>query len=108
MQHSAYLSKISNTLTCIADAIEAADISGSFDAELQGGVLTIYLPNQQQYVINQHAPTQQLWLSSPYSGASHFCWDAAKGRWHDNKHQRELMSLLYQEFLTYYQLILAL
>lgn len=63
------------------------------DVELQGGVLTITLDSGGQYVLNKQAPTRQLWLSSPVSGAWHFLYEA--GSWLASKDRSvELAALL--------------
>ena len=52
------------------------------DAELQGGVLTVE-GDDGTWVVNKHAPTRQIWLSSPKSGARHYAFEAASGLWRD-------------------------
>lgn len=42
------------------------------EAELDSGVLSIMMPDEREYVINKHTPSRQIWVSSPYSGASYF------------------------------------
>ena len=48
---------------------QAAD---DLDVDLEGGILTIGLPDGGRYLLNKHAPNRELWLSSPRSGAWHF------------------------------------
>src|SRR3981081_1536670 len=50
------------------------------DAELQGGILTVE-GEAGTWIVNKHAPTRQVWLSSPKSGARHYAFDAANGLW---------------------------
>ncbi|MFV9875150.1 MAG: iron donor protein CyaY [Rickettsiales endosymbiont of Dermacentor nuttalli] len=59
-------------------------------------VLYIVSENKQEYVINKHSPSQQIWVSSPLSGASYFSYDNSKGLWLD-KQGRELESLIINE-----------
>lgn len=47
--------------------------------ELDSGILSIIMPDDKEYVINKHAPSKQIWVSSPYSGASYF--EYADGKW---------------------------
>lgn len=79
----------------LADAIEAADEKGALDVEYAGGVLTVTLANKKQYVINQHVPMRQIWLSSPISGALHF--DYVNGGWKSTRGEHDLLELLHKE-----------
>lgn len=72
------------TLERLMDRIEAA-AGDVWDIDLEDGILTIELPDGAQYLLNRHAPTRELWMSSPASGAAHFAWDAASGRWLDTR-----------------------
>lgn len=67
--------------------VEALDhgIGDVADVDLQGGVVTVAFDDGRQYVINKHAPTRQLWLSSPVSGAWHFAWDGEGARWRSTR-----------------------
>lgn len=42
------------------------------DVDLLEDSLMVNLPGGQQYLINKHGVTQQLWVSSPFTGAHHF------------------------------------
>src|ERR1700761_1803676 len=63
------------------------------DAELQGGVLTID-GEDGTWVVNKHAPTRQVWLSSPRSGARHYAFDEASGLWKDTRGGADLLTTL--------------
>ena len=63
------------------------------DAELQGGVLTVEADGG-TWVVNKHAPTRQIWLSSPKSGARHYAFDEASGLWRDTRGPGDLMTTL--------------
>jgi iron donor protein CyaY len=65
-------------------------------------VLDITLPSGAQYVINRHAPSQQIWVSSPVSSASHFALKSS-GKWL-NRQELELRSMLQDELKTYVSL----
>ncbi len=56
------------------------------DADLISDVLYINTDNG-SYVINQHSPTQQIWLSSPISNAGYFNYDPALKQWLDKNQQ---------------------
>jgi frataxin len=66
------------------------------DAELQGGVLNVEADDG-TWVVNKHAPTQQIWLSSPLSGARHYAFDGPSGQWKDTRGGPDLLALLSAE-----------
>jgi len=70
------------------------------DAELRGGILTLELEDGRQYVINKHAPTRQIWLSSPVSGAAHFDYDEASRTWRSTRGGPPLAERLAAELAT--------
>lgn len=53
------------------------------EVDLEGGILTIELPEGGTYVVNKHGPNREIWLSSPASGAWHF--SAAAGPWRSTR-----------------------
>jgi frataxin len=61
------------TLDAIADAVENT-AGDAYSVDWAGEILTLEDEHGKQYVLNKHAPTEQLWLSSPISGAWHFVW----------------------------------
>ncbi|OFX06058.1 MAG: iron donor protein CyaY [Alphaproteobacteria bacterium RIFCSPHIGHO2_12_FULL_66_14] len=80
----------------LADSLLAAleeGIGAHVDAELQGGVLTVEADGG-IWVINKHAPTRQVWLSSPKSGARHYAFDRASGQWRDTRGDGDLLATL--------------
>src|ERR1700741_5319848 len=80
----------------LLEALEGALADGA-DAELQGGVLTVE-GEAGTWVVNKHAPTRQIWLSSPKSGARHYAFDAAAGLWRDTRVGADLLATLSSEF----------
>src|SRR5207249_10395107 len=66
------------------------------DAELQGGILTVQ-GEAGTWVVNKHAPTRQIWLSSPKSGAKHFSFEAGSGLWQDTRGGADLLTTLSAE-----------
>ena len=66
-----------NVLNALMAQIEAQ--AEDLEVDLQGGILTIELPQGGQYLINKHAPNREIWLSSPRSGAWHFRHDPEAG-----------------------------
>ena len=76
----------------LLEALEGALADGA-DAELQGGVLTVEGEGG-TWVVNKHAPTRQIWLSSPKSGARHYAFDAAAGLWRDTRGGADFLTVL--------------
>lgn len=62
------------------------------DVEMTGGILQIELPDGGTYIVNKHGPTQEIWLSSPKSGAWHFAAD--DDTWRSTRGAEELTALL--------------
>jgi frataxin len=87
----------------LADSLLAAleeGIGAEADAELQGGILTVDGDAKSgggTWVVNKHAPTRQIWVSSPKSGARHYAFDAASGQWRDTRGGGELLATLSAE-----------
>ena len=73
------------------------DILGdTIDVDIQGGILILELADRRQYVINKHGPNQEIWLSSPISGAAHF--KLVGDQWRSTRNSEiELKSVLEQE-----------
>ena len=79
MTEQAFASLADSLLESLEEAIGADG-----DAELQGGVLTVQ-GEAGTWLVNKHAPTRQIWLSSPKSGARHYAFEAASGLWQDTR-----------------------
>ena len=83
----------------LAEAVDVAEAEG-VDVELQGAVLTLEIEGQAgrmggTFVVSKHAPTRQIWLSSPISGASHYAYDGKA--WRSTRDDAELLSRLAAE-----------
>jgi frataxin len=83
----------SSTLARLAERLE--DALDDADVEFREGILTVELADGRQYVLNKHAPSRELWLSSPASGAHHFA--AAGGAWRSTRGAETLAGLLATE-----------
>lgn len=80
-----------------ADSVlEALETGIGDDAELQGGILTVDR-SEGTWVVNKHAPTRQIWLSSPKSGARHFGFDQSSGLWKDTRGGTDLLTTIKAE-----------
>lgn len=67
------------------------------DVDLLDETLTVILTSGQQYIINKHAPTQQIWVASPVSGAHHFRYDGQGDVWCNVRTGQVLDDLLNDE-----------
>jgi frataxin len=95
MSDSAFESMADSLLATLEEAI-----GDHADAELQGGILTVDGDANGvggTWVLNKHAPTRQIWLSSPRSGAKHYAFDAASGLWQDTRGGGDLLTHLSSE-----------
>ena len=88
---SAFESLADSLLAALEEAIGDHD-----DAELQGGILTVE-GDEGTWIVNKHAPTRQVWLSSPLSGARHYAFDAGAGQWRDTRGGDDLLTVLSAE-----------
>jgi frataxin len=73
------------------------EIGEHAEADLQGSVLTVQNAEIGVWLINKHAPTKQVWLSSPKSGARHYAFDAGSGLWQDTRGGADLLTVLSAE-----------
>lgn len=88
MTHSAFETLADSLLATLEEAL-----ADHVDAELQGGILTVE-GGAGTWIVNKHAPTQQIWLSSPVSGARHYAYDAGLGQWQDTRGGGDLLTVL--------------
>lgn len=84
------------TLDGLFEAIDAA-IGDSVEVDFDNGILTIELEGGRQYVINKHAPTQELWVSSPLSGAAHYAYNPEAAAWVSTRGDAVLATVLAAE-----------
>ena len=80
----------------LLDEIEEFDQESKLDIDLIDNILSITLLDDQEYIINRHQPSQQIWLSSPISGAGYFSYDAAQKQW-QNKYGQEIGQFIIAE-----------
>lgn len=88
MSNSAYETLADSLLATLEEAL-----GDEVDAELQGGILTVE-GDDGTWIVNKHAPTRQIWLSSPKSGARHYAFDVESGEWRDTRGGDDLLSVL--------------
>ena len=77
---------------------EIMEQAGDFDVELEGGVLTIEVDEVGTFLVNKHAPLQQLWYSSPLSGASHYDFDPGGEGWVSSRGEGTFADVLARDF----------
>jgi frataxin len=88
LDESRFSTLAGETLEHIAEIID--DVLGDeIDVDIQRGIVTLELPGGGQYILNQHAPNREIWLSSPVSGAAHFAYD--EGRWVSTREPRVVL-----------------
>ena len=80
MDYSDFTKLAALEISFLYDKIESLIVDG--DLDLMGDVLYINTAKG-DYVINQHSPTQQIWLSSPVSSAGYFNYDFDRKEWID-------------------------
>lgn len=95
-QESEFERSASLYLERMFEALEEQDESGMLEIDLEAGSLTIKLGNGKIFLVSKHAPTQQLWLSSPISGGLHFI-SADNGKDWKLKDGRRLSIVLCEE-----------
>lgn len=66
--------------------------------ELDSGILSVIMPDDREYIINKHAPSKQIWVSSPYSGASYF--EFVDNKWLPKRATSEASGKTLYEFIT--------
>jgi len=96
MDATAFEDLAEKTLESLFDAIDNA-IGDDADVDFDNGILTVELEDGRQYVINKHAPNQQIWLSSPISGAAHYGYDEAAKAWVSTRSSDALLDVLSAE-----------
>ena len=97
MDASAFEALAEETLAHLFDALDEA-IGDSADVDLEGGILTVELEDGRQYVINKHSVNQEIWVSSPLSGAAHYAYDLETKAWLSTRGGAVLSAVLSAEF----------
>ena len=85
-----------DTLKNIFESLEKLDESGEIECDLIDDILTIEDDEEQQFIINKHQASGQIWYSSPISGGVHFSYDSNSKKWKTSKGQ-ELYIMLKEE-----------
>lgn len=96
MDDTAFDAEASRTLQAIMDHVDE-HLADEMDVDLQDGILNIELEDGRVFIVNKHQPNRQIWLASPFSGASHYALDSATGRWVSTRSDADLLKLLGSE-----------
>lgn len=91
MKETEFQRLASAVLDALAELLEKADQNGELELEQQPGVLTVVLEGGKTLIVSQHAPSGQVWLSSPRSGGLHFSFEGGQWKLPDG---RELSAVL--------------
>ena len=59
-------------LESIFEQLEQQDEAGLCELDIGGGILSIEVQDGRQFILSKHAPSRQIWLSSPLTGGLHF------------------------------------
>lgn len=84
------------TLDGLFDAIDDA-IGDDVEVDFDNGILTLELQDGRQYIINKHAASKEIWVSSPVSGAAHYAYDLEAGNWISTREGGALSDVLAAE-----------
>ena len=96
MEEQAFEATAAKLLEAWAEIIEdTADV----DVDCDGSVLSVELDDGRVFILNRHRPLNQLWLSSPITGASHYVWDETEKSWMGTRDQGRL-DVLFSDDLT--------
>ena len=91
-----FLEVAEEMLKNIANAIEEADSAFELDVDATGDSLNIEFPDGSKYLINIHGSSEEIWVSSPLTGGSHFAYDEDDGTWKDSN-ETDLCELVTEE-----------
>ena len=96
MSNADFLEVAEETLKNIANAIEEADSLFDLEVDATGDSLSIEFADGSKYLINIHASTEEIWVSSPLTGGGHFAYDEDEGTWKDSS-DNDLLELITEE-----------
>lgn len=98
MDDTTYKKLLDEAFSTITEMLDEIFSKGDIDLSESDGVIEVTMENGSGvFVINRHVPTKQIWLSSPKTGAYHFVYDDASGKW--LARGEELISIIRREIL---------
>jgi frataxin len=93
--------KVQDTFQQLLEVLEK-QLDENNDIEITEGKLQITLSSGHIWLLNRHAPTQEIWLSSPFSGGYHFRFSSDLKKWISTKSSgNELFSFLQDELSAF-------
>lgn len=96
MSNADFIEKAEELLQHILTAIEEADSNFELDVDSTGDSISIEFQDGSTLLINTHTSTDEIWVSSPISGGSHFSYDENEEIWKDSS-DTDLLELVTQE-----------
>ena len=99
MNETEFYQNCEETLSNLAEEIEAKDKDAKLDVDYSDGILNIIdEETEKTFVINRHAASMKIWYSSPFTGADYFSFN--NGKWLDSR-EKELKEKLFFELKEY-------
>lgn len=80
-QESHFHASADDWLEHLFESLERQDDEAALDIDFGNGIVEITINAEQVFIISKHAPSRQLWLSSPLSGGHHFDKSKDTGGW---------------------------
>ena len=101
MEKNDFIQYVHDTFQHLLDCLEE-QLGDESEIEVQETSLQITLSSGKTWLLNRHAPRQEIWLSSPITGGIHFRFDPKQKKWISTRpSQDELFSMLEQELSAF-------
>ncbi len=84
MTESEFNDLIDDIIISIEEQLDELDTD--VDYETSSGILTLFMPNNSQIIINRQSATLQLWMAAK-SGGYHFIFEKSQQQWLDTRTQ---------------------
>jgi iron donor protein CyaY len=81
MDENQFSKVVAEELTFLYHYLDEKSEEWDLDIDFSDDVIYIHTSEDKNMVINRHTPTKQIWLSSPFSGADYFFFDANNNQW---------------------------
>jgi len=91
MTESEFNDVIDDIIISIEEQLD--DLDTEVDYETSSGILTLFMPNGSQIIINRQTANLQLWLAAK-SGGYHFIYDDSQQQWSDTRTQNTFSDTL--------------
>jgi CyaY protein len=84
MTESEFNDVIDDIIISIEEQLD--DLDTEVDYETSSGILTLFMPDASQIIINRQSANLQLWMAAK-SGGYHFIYDEKQQQWLDTRNQ---------------------